>query len=78
MKKWDPRKVRRWAEFASSLPTDLIEDRDGIIQNGGKSVAAAIGEILRGLGCDVERRPMPGITAGISQGRSKARTSGAR
>ena len=54
MKKWDPRKVRRWAEFASTLPTDLIEDDHDIVQNGGKSVAAAIGEILGGLGCDVD------------------------
>jgi hypothetical protein len=54
VKKQDRKKVRHWAEFASSLPTDLIEDDHDIIQNGGRSVAAAIGEILTGLGCDVE------------------------
>lgn len=55
MKKRDSRKVRRWAEFTSSLPTDLIEDDDGFIQYGGKSVAEAIAEILRGLGCVVQQ-----------------------
>jgi len=54
VKKQDRQKVRHCAEFASSLPTDLIEDDNDIVQFGGKSVAAAIGEILTGLGCDVE------------------------
>lgn len=46
-------KVRTWATFTSDLPDDHIENEDGdeIIQFGGKSVAAAIGEILTGLGC---------------------------
>jgi hypothetical protein len=49
-------KVRCHAEFSSTLPDDHIENEEGteIIQFGGKSVAAAIGEILRGLGCEVE------------------------
>lgn len=55
MKKWDRKKVRFWAEFGSSLPTDLIEDDNGFVQLGGKSVAEAIAEILRGLGSDVEQ-----------------------
>lgn len=55
VKKQDREKVRHCAEFASSLPNDLIEDEHGFIQLGGKSVAEAIVEILRGLGCDVEQ-----------------------
>lgn len=45
-------KVRPWATFTSDLPDDHIENEDGdeIIQFGGKSVAAAIGEILTRLG----------------------------
>lgn len=45
--------VRYCAQFGSSLPDDVIEDDDEIIQNGGKSVAAAVGEILGRLGCEV-------------------------
>ena len=47
-------KVRPWAEFNSTLPDDHIDDGEQIIQFGGKSVAAAVGEILRSLGCDAE------------------------
>ena len=48
-------KVRTWATFTSDLPDDHIENQAGdeILQFGGKSVAAAIGEILAGLGCAV-------------------------
>lgn len=48
-------KVRTWATFTSDLPDDHIENEAGdeILQFGGKSVAAAIGEILTGLGCVV-------------------------
>ena len=44
--------VKPWAEFTSDLPDDVIETEDGsgFIQYGGKSVAAAIGEILTRLG----------------------------
>ena len=45
--------IRQWAEFTSDLPDDFIEDEHDIIQYGGKSVAAAIGEHLRALGCEV-------------------------
>lgn len=45
-------KVRSWATFTSDLPDDHIENEAGdeILQFGGKSVAAAIGEILTRLG----------------------------
>ncbi len=44
--------VKPWAEFTSDLPDDVIETEDGsdFVQYGGKSVAAAIGEILTRLG----------------------------
>jgi len=45
-------KVRTWATFASDLPDDHIENEAGdeILQFGGKSVVAAVGEILTRLG----------------------------
>ncbi|NEX91545.1 hypothetical protein [Caulobacter sp. 17J65-9] len=46
--------VRRWAEFASDLPEDQIEDEHDIVQYGGKSVAEAIHAVLEGLGCAME------------------------
>jgi hypothetical protein len=46
--------VRPWAEFTSELPDDLIEDETGIVQYGGRSVAEAIVEILRGIGCEAD------------------------
>ena len=46
-------KVKPWAEFTSDLSEDHIEEDDEIVQFGGKSVAAAIGEILTRLGCVV-------------------------
>lgn len=47
--------LKPWAEFASDLPDDHIENDEGteIVQFGGKSVAAAIGELLEGFGCTV-------------------------
>lgn len=42
-------KIRPWAKFASDLPDDHIEDGSRIIQFGGKSVASAIGNVLRDL-----------------------------
>jgi hypothetical protein len=47
-------KVRHWAEFTSDLPEDHIEDDEEIIQYGGKSVAEAIGGMLKDLGCEVD------------------------
>lgn len=46
-------KVLPYAEFTSDLPEDQIEDGPKIIQFGGKSVTAAVGEILARLGCTV-------------------------
>jgi hypothetical protein len=46
-------KVLPWAEFRSDLPDDHIEDGDQIVQFGGKSVIAAIGEMLTRCGCEV-------------------------
>ena len=47
-------KVKAWAEFTADLPDDQIEDDSEIVQFGGKSVAEAISEILKGLGCTVD------------------------
>ena len=49
-------KIRPWAKVTSSLPSDEIETEDGrdFVQYGGKSVAEAIAEDLRALGCTVE------------------------
>ena len=49
-------KIKPWAEFTSDLPDDQIEDETGsqIIQFGGKSVIAAIGEMLERLGCEAD------------------------
>lgn len=48
--------VRRWAEFASDLPEDHIENEEGteILQYGGKSVAEAIHAVLEGIGCAMQ------------------------
>ena len=46
-------RVLPWAEFRSDLPEDHIEDGAIIIQFGGKSVIAAIGEMLTRFGCEV-------------------------
>jgi len=49
-------KILPWAAFGSTLPDDVIENEEGtdFIQYGGKSVAEAIAEILRGLGLQVD------------------------
>jgi hypothetical protein len=49
-------RFRKFAEFSSDLPTDLIEDEDGgdFLQYGGKSVAEALREMLGRLGCRLE------------------------
>lgn len=48
--------IRPWAEFESSLPDDVIETEDGrdILQQGGKSVAEAMHEILQRFGCQMD------------------------
>jgi hypothetical protein len=46
--------VRPWAEFTSDLPEDVIEDDEGFVETGGRSVIHAIAEILAKIGCDVE------------------------
>ena len=46
-------KVRTLATFTSDLPDDFIEKDGEVVQYGGKSVAEAIGEMLRRLGCQV-------------------------
>lgn len=46
-------KIRPWATFTSNLPDDHIEEGPRITQFGGKSVASAIGDILRDLGYKV-------------------------
>lgn len=42
------------AEFESDLPEDVIEGEDDFIETGGRSVAFAMAEMLRGFGCSVE------------------------
>jgi len=39
--------------FKADFPDDQIEDDHDIVRFGGRNVALAIGEILRGLGCEV-------------------------
>jgi hypothetical protein len=46
-------KVRQWAIFDSDLPTDQIEIGPEIVQLAGRSVADALAEVLRALGCYV-------------------------
>jgi hypothetical protein len=43
--------MRRYLEFTSSLPADLVEDEDGFVEFGGRSVVHAIREMLASLGC---------------------------
>jgi hypothetical protein len=47
--------VRPWAEFDADFPSDMIEDEHDIVQFGGKNVAEAIGELLVGFGCVIEK-----------------------
>jgi hypothetical protein len=46
-------RVKPWAGFIADFPDDQVEDRGEISLFGGRNVAAAIGEILTGLGCRV-------------------------
>jgi hypothetical protein len=48
--------VRSCATFTADLPDDQIENEEGtsIVQYGGKSVAEAIGAVLKRLGCVVD------------------------
>lgn len=49
-------KRRPWAVFTTDLPDDQVDNETGteIVTAGGRNVAAAIGQILRDLGCEVE------------------------
>jgi hypothetical protein len=55
-----PPKIRPFAGFQSSLPTDTIETDEEIIQVGGKTVAEEIGKILIRLGADVNEPVLEG------------------
>lgn len=44
-------RVNPWAGFIADFPDDQVEERGEITLFGGRNVAAAIGEILTGLGC---------------------------
>ena len=46
--------VRHIAEFDTSFPDDGIEDEHDLIQFPGRNIAAAVAEILQGLGYTVE------------------------
>jgi len=43
--------VPTWAGFVAYFPDDEVATRDEIAVYGGRNVAAALGEILAGLGC---------------------------
>lgn len=46
--------VRPWARFDSTLEVDFVEDDDGnVLQYPGRIVSRAIGDVLKGLGCQV-------------------------
>jgi hypothetical protein len=44
--------VRAQAEFQADFPDDGIEDESGWVVFAGRGVAAAIAEMLRGIGCE--------------------------
>jgi hypothetical protein len=48
-------KMRPWAEFNSTLPSDLIESEDemDILQYPGKLLSETLAEILKGLGYEI-------------------------
>jgi hypothetical protein len=46
--------ARPWAVFTTDLPDDQVEDENGILVFPGRNIAEAIGEVLLGLGADVE------------------------
>jgi hypothetical protein len=50
-------RVRKWAEFSSDLPEDVVENEEGtgFIQYGGKSVAEALAAALVRIGCEVDQ-----------------------
>jgi hypothetical protein len=47
--------VRRYAEFRADFPDDHIwnDDETDVVQTGGKAVAEAIADILKGFGCTI-------------------------
>ena len=48
-------KMRPWAEFASTLPSDQIDSEDemDILQYPGKLLSETLAEILKGLGYEI-------------------------
>lgn len=46
--------LKEWALFRADFPSDMIDEGHGEPIHGGKNVAEAIGDILKGLGCTVE------------------------
>jgi hypothetical protein len=46
--------LRTSAQFHADFPDDTIENEHDIVQFGGRNVAEAIGEILKGFGYGVE------------------------
>ena len=48
-------KMRPWAEFASTLPSDRIDSEDemDILQYPGKLLSETLAEILKGLGYEI-------------------------
>ncbi len=55
-----PIKVRPWAGFRTSLPSDAVETYSDIIQVGGKTVAREIGKILDRLGARTDEPVLEG------------------
>lgn len=52
--------VRPYARFQSTLPEDIIENEEGLfVQPPGRSVADAVVELFRELGCEVYFGPEP-------------------
>jgi len=41
--------------FTADFPDDCVEDNGEIVRFGGRNVAEAVRELLRGLGCDVDQ-----------------------
>lgn len=54
--------VRPWAQLRADFPDDSVEHDGNIVQYGGRSVADAIAQLLRELGCEVE----PPHSAGLN------------
>lgn len=46
-------KIRSTAHIVADFPDDMVEEEDEIVQFGGRTIAEALAEILRGLGYSV-------------------------